>query len=83
MVSAFAIIIFFFILVLIYPAAAWILSVGGWWWKRRTRNKRGGGDGIEPEIDRKIDRLKDQAFTVSIILVFFFLTPVAVILWLL
>lgn len=77
MTALFTVITFFFIFVLVYLVISVALTLVGWWMARQVAK------GITKEsmaaIDGKIDRLKDKAFVISIVLTFFFVTPFVVI----
>lgn len=77
MTALYTVITFFFIFVLVYLAISMALTGANWWMARRAAK------GITEEsittINAKIDRLKDKAFVVSIVLTFFVVTPFVVI----
>lgn len=77
MTAIFTIITFFFIFVLVFLAISAALSVGAWWMGRHAAREENPES--TKEIERKIDRIKDKAFMISIILTFFFVTPFVVI----
>lgn len=79
MTALFAIITFFFIFVLVYLAITTFLAAASWWLKRRTAGK-GAKESIE-DIERRIDRVKDKAFMIALVLTFFVVTPFVVVLW--
>jgi len=82
MFSLFTLIVFLFLLVLLYTAVAGILSARAWYLKWRCRRQDADGEAAALRIDGETDRLKELAFTATVILVFFGLTPAAVFLWL-
>ena len=67
---------FFFILVLVYPAVSVILSVFTWILKKKAGT---GNAETEKRISETADRIKDRVFVTSVIIVFFFIAPFAVI----
>lgn len=77
MTALFAIITFFFIFVVVYLAVATVLAVVTWWLKRRARRK-GAGDKVL-QIEQRMDRVKEKAFVIALVLTFFIITPFAVI----
>jgi len=80
MTAIFAIITFFFIFVVVYLAITTVLAASSWWLKRGAAGE-GAKERIE-EIDRRMDRVKEKAFLIAIVLTFFVVTPFVVILWL-
>ena len=77
MTALFAIITFFFIFVVVYLTITTVLAVAAWWLKRCT-----SGESVEEsvdEIDRRMDRIKDRAFIIALVLTFFIVTPFVVI----
>ena len=79
MTAFFAIITCFFIFVVVYLAITTVLAVASWWLKRRADGE-GAMKGVE-EIERRMDRVKDRAFLIALILTFFVVTPFVVVLW--
>jgi predicted PurR-regulated permease PerM len=77
MTALFAIITFFFIFVVVYLAVAAVLAVVTGWLKRRARRK-GAGDKVL-EIEQRMDRVKEKAFLIALVLTFFIITPFVVI----
>ncbi len=77
MTALIAIITFFFLFVLVYVAVSVALSLAGWWMARPAAKAK--ETARLQEIGQMIDRAKDKAFVVSIILTFFFITPFVVI----
>jgi hypothetical protein len=77
MTALFAIATFFFIFVLVYVAVSVSLVLVGWWMARPVVRAR---DAVRlREIEQRIDRAKEKAFIVSIVLTFFCVTPFVVI----
>lgn len=77
MTALIAIITFFFIFVLVYLTIAVALAVAQWW---MARSAAGAKETLRvQEIGLKIDRAKEKAFVVSIVVTFFFVTPFVVI----
>lgn len=76
MTALFAIITFFFIFVVVYLAISVVLAVAAWWMSRSAG--RQNGTATDGKIELKIDRLKEKAFFIAIILTFFFVTPFVV-----
>jgi predicted MFS family arabinose efflux permease len=52
------------------------LSAAAWWMGRQA--KRSNDAQSVKEVERKIDRLKDKAFYISLVLTFFIITPFVV-----
>jgi hypothetical protein len=67
---------FFFILVLIYPAVSVILTSIAW--TMRLLAARRDTESAD-RIRERADRIKDRAFLISVIVVFFFIAPFAVV----
>jgi predicted MFS family arabinose efflux permease len=78
MTALFAIITFFFIFVVAYLAVATVLAVVTWWLKGRAAAR--DADARIQEIERKMDRVKEKAFVIALVLTFFVVTPFVVIL---
>ncbi|RZB36601.1 MAG: hypothetical protein SRB2_02097 [Desulfobacteraceae bacterium Eth-SRB2] len=78
MISSIIFIVFFFILVLFYPAVSLVLSVSAWVLKRRAGGKNITDKKLGEIIDKKIDKLKDLVFIISVFFIFFFVAPFAV-----
>jgi hypothetical protein len=77
MTALIAIITFFFIFVLVYVAVSFALVLAGWWMARPAARAK---ETVRlQEIRQKIDRAKEKAFVVSMVLTFFFVTPFVVI----
>jgi hypothetical protein len=77
MTAIFTVITFFFIFVLVFLAISIALTMVGWWMARRAA--KGKTKESIAAIEGKVDRLKDKAFVISIVLTFFFVTPFVVI----
>jgi hypothetical protein len=77
MTALFAIITFFFIFVVVYLATAVVLAVVAWWLKRRAKLK-GAVEGIH-RVEQQMDRVKEKAFLIALVLTFFIITPFVVI----
>ena len=77
MTALFTVITFFFIFVLVYLAISVALTCASWWMKRRAA--KGKTKESIVAIEGKIDRHKDKAFMISMVLTFFFVTPFVVI----
>ncbi|MGD8847547.1 MAG: hypothetical protein PVJ84_22635 [Desulfobacteraceae bacterium] len=77
MTAPIAIVTFFFIFVLVYVAVSVTLAVVGWWMARSAARAK---ETLRlQEIRLKIDRAKEKAFVISIVVTFFFITPFVVI----
>lgn len=70
MTALFAIVIFLFINVLVYVMFCAVLAAVGWWMTHRADKA--------PDVETKLDRIKDKAFVLSVIVTFFFITPFVV-----
>ena len=79
MTALFAISTFFFIFVVVYLAITTVLAATSWCLKRRADGK-GTEEGTE-EIERRMDRVKDKAFLIALVLTFFVVTPFVIVLW--
>jgi hypothetical protein len=77
MTALLAIITFFFIFVVVYLAVATVLAAVTWWLKHRAR-KNGAGEKV-PRIEQRMDRVKEKAFVIALVLTFFIITPFVVI----
>ena len=77
MTALFAIITFFFIFVVVYLAIAIFLATAAWVLKRRAAAPDRGESVLE--FERKMDRVKEKAFVIALVLTFFIVTPFAVI----
>lgn len=77
MTALFTVITFFFIFIVVYLAISVVLTLSSWWMVRQAA-KRKKKEAVAV-IEGKIDRLKDKAFVISLVLTFFFVTPFVVI----
>lgn len=77
MIALFTVITFFFIFVLVYLTISVALSLASGWMARRAA--KGKNKERKAAIEARVDRLKDRAFVISIVLTFFFVTPFVVI----
>ena len=64
---------------MVYLAITTVLAVASWWLKHRLGRK--GTDEGFAEIESRIDRLKEKAFLIALVLTFFVVTPFVVVLW--
>lgn len=76
MTALFAIITFFFIFVVVYLAITVVLAITAWWLTRRALAKD-AGESIH-RIEQQMDRIKDKAFVIALVLTFFIITPFVV-----
>lgn len=84
MTSLFALVIFFFLLVVVFPAVSLAVAAAAWVARRRAASGVAGvKDPSEAaqKLMQKTDRLKNAAFIISVVLLFFFVTPFAVLLF--
>lgn len=81
MISLVTLIVFLFMLVLIYPAVMLMVAAAAFLQKTRSVKRNPKDFDLLKEIDRQTDRLKDRAFTITVILTFFFGTPLVVLFW--
>ena len=74
MIALFTIAIFFFLLVLVYPAVCALLAFAAWY---RIRRVKGTADEevCVARIEARTDQLKNKAFKISILLLFFGVAP--------
>ncbi len=77
MTAIITIVTFFFIFVLVYVTISVALAMTQWWMARPA--VRAKETLRVQEIGLKIDRAKEKAFVVSIVVTFFFVTPFVVI----
>ena len=81
MTALFAIVTFFFIFFITYLAVAMVLAAATWVLKHRAAATDTDERIHEiEEIERKMDRVKEKAFVIALVLTFFVVTPFAVIL---
>jgi hypothetical protein len=77
MASVSALVIFFFLLVTVFPLVCLALA-GSAWVAHRLGQGRPAGAGLDRRrLARRIDRLKQSAFVVSVVVLFFLVTPFA------
>ncbi len=77
MTALLTIITFFFIFVVVYLAVAMVLAATTWVLKQRAAAT--DTDGRIHEIERKMDRIKEKAFVIALVLTFFIIAPFVVI----
>ena len=75
MVSLYSLIVFFFILVIVYSSVSLVLIFFGWCHKYWIGRKQVPAYDVLRAIDARTDRLKSKAFTISVLLVLFCITP--------
>jgi uncharacterized paraquat-inducible protein A len=77
MATVSALVIFFFLLVLVFPLVCLALAASAWA-ARRLGQKNPSGAGLgRLRLARRTDRLKQSAFIVSVVVLFFLVTPFA------
>ena len=72
-----ALIIFFFLLVMVFPLVCLALAAFAWAARRLGRNDPAGQDLNRRRLARRTDRLKQSAFILSVVVLFFLITPFA------
>ena len=77
MTALFAIVTFFFIFVIAYLAVCMVLAAATWVLKHHAAAT--GADERIYEIERKMDRIKEKAFVIALVLTFFIIAPFVVI----
>ena len=82
MVSLYSLIIFFFILVIFYSVVSLAVSLAGWLQKMWIRRKAIPAPEALQAIEMRTDRMKAQAFPITVALVLFCITPFVVIFFL-
>ncbi|MDZ7599043.1 MAG: hypothetical protein U5J82_12325 [Desulfobacterales bacterium] len=78
MVTVSALVIFFFLLVVVFPAVALAVSAAVWVAQRLAQNGPGVAGLDRRRLAQRTDRLKQSAFIVSVVLLFFLVTPFVV-----
>jgi hypothetical protein len=78
MATVAALVIFFFLLVVVFPLVCLAVSGSAWAARRLGRNNPAGAGLDRRRLAQRTDRLKQAAFIVSVVVLFFLVTPFAV-----
>ncbi|MFO7496472.1 MAG: hypothetical protein R6X05_12665 [Desulfobacterales bacterium] len=78
MATVAALVIFFFLLVVVFPLVCLAVSGSAWAAQRLAQNGPAGAGLDRRRLAQRTDRLKQAAFIVSVVVLFFCVTPVAV-----
>ena len=74
MIAITNVLIFFLVLTVIYPAAVTVLALLTWLRKRLVMKAENRRELLE-RIDESTNKLKDQLFIISIVVIFFVIAP--------
>jgi hypothetical protein len=77
MATVSALVIFFFLLVTVFPLVCLALAASAWAARRLGQGRPPGAGLDRRRLARRIDRLKQSAFIVSVVVLFFLVTPFA------
>ena len=77
MATVSALVIFFFLLVTVFPLVCLTLTASAWAVHRLRPNDPAGAGLDRRRLAHRIDRLKQSAFIVSVVVLFFLVTPFA------
>ena len=72
-----ALVIFFFLLVTVFPLVCLALAVSAWAARRLGQGRPTGAGLNRRRLACRTDRLKQSAFVVSVVVLFFLVTPFA------
>jgi hypothetical protein len=78
MATVSALVIFFFLLVMVFPLVCLALAAFAWAARRLGRSDPAGEGLDRRRLAQRTDRLKQSAFIVSVVVLFFLVTPFAV-----
>ena len=77
MATVSALVIFFFLLVMVFPLVCLTLAASAWAARRLGPNSPADAGWVRRRLARRSDRLKQSAFIVSVVVLFFLVTPFA------